>query len=111
MILGKRFSRPASAWSFLAAVAAYVLKDAAERDRLDASTFRTLRRGFACMSGVHLLLVGLKLAGIDGGQAGLRMFYPGALSCPKASLASFAMHALALFVTLTPPKSSKIQSS
>lgn len=103
-ILGKRLSRAAGAWTFLAAVVAYVLKDAAERGRLHASTFRTLRRGLAAASGAHLLLVALKLAGIDGGRAGLLSLYPGALSVPGASLASLVMYCLSLFAALTPPR-------
>ena len=102
-ILGKRLSRAASAWTFLSAVAAYVLKDGAERGRLHASTFRTIRRGLAASSGIHLFVVALKLAGADGGRVGLLKYYPAAMSCPKASLCSLAVHAIAVYAALTPP--------
>jgi len=103
-ILGKRLSRAASAWTFLAAISAYVLKDATQRGRIHSgTTFRYLRYGLIGSSGLHLLLVALKLGGIDGGHAGLLKFYPGALSCPKTALASLVMHGLVVFAALTPP--------
>jgi len=103
-ILGKRLSRAAAAWTFLAAVSAYVLKDATQRGRIHSgTTFRYLRYGLIGSSGLHLLLVALKLGGIDGGHAGLIKFYPGALSCPKLAAASLVMHVLVVFAALTPP--------
>lgn len=103
-LLGKSLSRAASAWTLLAAVVAYVLKDASQRGRIHSgTTFRYLRYGLIASSGAHLLLVALKLAGIDGGRAALREFYPGTLACPKVALASLVMHALVVFAALTPP--------
>ena len=103
-ILGRRLGRAACAWTFLAGVAAYVLKDATQRGRIHSgNTFRYLRWGLIGSSGSHLLLVALKLGGVDGGHEGLLKFYPGALSCPRVAALSLLMHALVLFAALTPP--------
>mmetsp|Transcript_48185 Transcript_48185/g.111661 ORF Transcript_48185/g.111661 Transcript_48185/m.111661 type:complete len:527 (-) Transcript_48185:100-1680(-) len=92
-LLGKKLVRAGSAWTFLAAVAAYVLKDATQRGRIHSgTTFRYLRVGFIAASGTHLVLVALELLVAGGGIRHLR-----------ADIASVVMHGLVVLAALTPP--------
>jgi hypothetical protein len=99
-VLGKRLSRPAAAFYFLAAVQGYSLKDAAD----NKYTFPLLAKGFLWGSGGHLLLLILKLVGIDDGGWllpgwGLWNWYPAMLRVPFALGTSLAMHALMVWAS------------
>lgn len=118
--LGPRLSRAASAFTFLAAVVAYVLKDASQRNRIHSgTTFGYLRRGFIAYSGLHLLLAAVSLSGFDVAQwAGqtvhpyvskyvafdpfVEYAYPNVAAAPRAAAISLFAHALALFAALNP---------
>lgn len=91
--LGRRLSRAYGGWLLLAAAMSYALKDAAERGRLSASTFRTLNRGLAASSAFHLAVTVAKFVLDD-----ILGFYANALAVMPASIASLAMYVLALFI-------------
>eukprot|EP00415_Alexandrium_ostenfeldii_P004193 UN4193 len=99
-VFGKHLAGAASAWTFLAAMAAYVLKDATQRRRIHSgTTFRYLRHGFIAASGAHLVLVALEICVLGGGMKHLR-----------ADIASVVMHAVVVLAALTPPKDPKKKS-
>ncbi len=105
-ILGKRLSRVASAFTFLGSVMVYCLKegdadpvpntdDSSQNDTIK----RTLSRGLAIGSGSHLLLIALKLIGVDGGGyvfpgRGLWDVYPAMMSVPFSAGVSMLIHAI-----------------
>jgi hypothetical protein len=102
-ILGKRLSRPASAFTFLASVCAYCLKDASDRGTGNTKEVSRIRRGMLIGSSAHLSLLVLKLIGVDGGGfilpgRGLWEVYPAMLSVPFATLCSTVLHILVCFV-------------
>ena len=111
-ILGKRLSRPASAFTLLGSVMAYCLKEGIDsesstvgtsksthkEDSNDDGVSRILNRGLAIGSGSHLLLIALKLIGVDGGGwifpgRGLWEVYPAMMSVPFATGVSMLVHA------------------
>lgn len=106
-ILGKRLSRPASAFTFLSAVCAFCLKESAESgaEVYDHTQISRLRKGLMIGSSLHLLLLVLKLIGVDGGGLllpgrGLWEVYPAMLAVPFATASSLIVHALVCFAAL-----------
>ena len=83
------------AWTLLSSVVFYVLKDAAERGRLAASTFQKLKLGVVGMAVSHLALFPAR-AILEPGLP----LYPGFWGCGYWSLLSAAAYALALAVAL-----------
>ena len=106
-ILGKRLSRPSSAFTFLSAVSAFCLKESAESGAEDNQTqIQRLRKGLMIGSSLHLLLIMLKLIGVDGGGLlipgrGLWEVYPAMLAVPFATASSLIVHALICFAALS----------
>ena len=101
-ILGKRLSRPASAFTFLASVCSYCLKDASDRGIGNSPEIMRIRRGLLVGSFTHLTLLTLKLVGVDGGGfilpgRGLWEVYPAMLAVPFATLSSMVLHLLVCF--------------
>lgn len=107
-ILGKRLSRPASAFTFLSAVCAFCLKENAKSGDEEGSSKHTsrIRKGLFVGSSLHLLLLILKLIGVDGGGLilpgrGLWEVYPAMLAVPFATSSSMALHALVCLAALS----------
>ncbi len=105
-ILGKRLSRPASAFTFLGSVMAFCLKEGGERDC--RKTKRILSRGLAMGSGSHIFLIALKLIGVDGGGwifpgRGLWEVYPAMMAVPFAAGLSMMVHAIVCYATYSFP--------
>jgi len=117
-VLGKRLSRPASAFTFLGAIIAYCLKEwnhvdlssltsnERSKEEVNCSIRKTLRVGLAIGSGAHLLLIFLKLIGVDGGGwifpgRGLQEVYPAMISVPFATGVSLTIHAILCFAAFT----------
>ena len=73
-------------------------------DSNDDSISRILNRGLAIGSGSHLLLIVLKLIGVDGGRwifpgRGLWEVYPAMMSVPFATGASMLIHTILCLAT------------
>ena len=101
-ILGKRLSRPASAFTLLGAVLAYCLKDYDDKSDYEKIAHNTLRKGLAWGSAAHLSLVLMKIIGVDGGGLvfpgrGLWEVYPAMIAVPFAAAVSFAVYAMLCF--------------
>jgi hypothetical protein len=97
-ILGKRLSRAAGAFTFLGAVVSYCLKEASDEEGLfKTPQLKLLRRGLGLGSALHLILVALKLIGVDDGGfllpgRGLWEVYPAMMAVPFATIASLLVH-------------------
>jgi hypothetical protein len=103
-ILGKRLSRPASAFTFLGSACALCLKNGSNRGRGESKDAYKLRKGLLIGSTLHLTLLALKLIGVDGGGfllpgRGLWEVYPAMLAVPFATASSIAVHALVCFAS------------
>lgn len=91
-LLGKRLSRTASGFTFLGAVSAHCLQDAAECNvgSNNNAAIKILRRGLAVGSIAHLGLVAAKIIGVDGGGLiipgrGLWELYPSLVNASGAA--------------------------
>lgn len=104
-ILGKRLSRPASAFSFLAAVLSYSLSRVYSRKNIDPSIFDPIRRSMRLGCMLHLGLVLAKIVGVDGGGLllpgrGLWEVYPAMLAVPFSAGSSMIVHVLFCIASL-----------
>ncbi len=104
-ILGKRLSRPASAFTFLGSILAFCQKEnldfavESHNQRKDMQLRATLCSGLALGTSAHLLLIFLKIIGVDGGGLiipgrGLWEVYPAMISVPFATGASLSVYAI-----------------
>ena len=105
-ILGKRLSRPASAFYFLASTLLFDLArivSSPKQETLRIQRYRFVARCLQWGSGLHVGLVLLKLAGIDDGGylfpgTGLWQWYPAMLQVPVALGTSLGVHCLNVLV-------------
>jgi len=100
-ILGKRLSRPASAFTFLSAALAFCMNQS-ELGSNKTRDVDNVRKSLLLGSGLHLTLIALKLIGVDGGGFllpgnGLWEVYPAMLAVPFATFSSLVVHALVCF--------------
>jgi hypothetical protein len=101
-ILGKRLSRPASAFYFLAAVASGCIAREDTSTTADQKTTTELRTSLAVGSFLHLFLLLLKVIGVDDGGLlfpgnGLWQWYPAMMAVPFTAASSFVVHALLVY--------------
>jgi len=109
-LLGKRMSRVASGWTFLASVVAYSLMKAEAAGKLNDkdcdAVHDILGRGLGVGAAVHVVLVALKLIGVDGGGLllpgrGLQENYPSLVGASRAAtllmIATYSVLPLATF--------------
>jgi hypothetical protein len=94
-ILGKRLSRPASIFTLLGSYTGYILGTSS----ITFSIRESLRVGLLLGTGSHLLLVILKLVGVDGGGLilqgrGLWDVYPAMMSVPFSAGASMIIYGI-----------------
>jgi len=104
-ILGKRLSRPASAFSFIAAVLCYSLSRADFNKHVDSPIFRPIKRSMTVGCALHLGLILAKIAGLDGGGLlfpgrGLWEVYPAMLAVPYSAGCSMMVHLLFCIASL-----------
>lgn len=104
-ILGKRLSRSAGAFTWLASVMCYSLKKLRRNGQRGTRTFNILRTGLGLGSLLHCSLILLKLIGIDDGGfllkgQGLWENYPAMLAVPFATTCSLMVHSVIIIATL-----------
>ncbi|CAJ1959713.1 unnamed protein product [Cylindrotheca closterium] len=98
-ILGKRLSRPASAFTLLGAALAFCLRQSELKGTNMSRQVSIARKCLLVGSSLHLLLIALKLIGVDGGGFllagnGLWEVYPAMLAVPFATASSLLIHVL-----------------
>mmetsp|Transcript_43259 Transcript_43259/g.104577 ORF Transcript_43259/g.104577 Transcript_43259/m.104577 type:complete len:282 (+) Transcript_43259:283-1128(+) len=101
-ILGKRLSRPASAFTFLGAALSFCLRQSELKGTAKSIEASIARKGLLLGSSLHLTLIALKLIGLDGGGFllpgnGLWEVYPAMLAVPFATASSLLVHMLVCF--------------
>lgn len=89
----------------MSAVCAFCLKENIESGAEHNKHISRLRKGLLVGSSLHLLLLILKLIGVDGGGLvipgrGLWEVYPAMLAVPFATASSIILHALVCFAAL-----------